>query len=227
MKNLQSKIIFSFFLLIIIFYLFFNFGFKIILSFSSLVSNLETTITPTPFLKEENFIGDINIDSIPQATNSANFMVQGSVLNFNKVTFYLNDKKIKEINLDGESGFLEELGELEEGKNSFYAVAKNDDGSFSKKTTEYEIFYKSKKPKLEILEPKDGDKSSNQEIIIKGQTDKETFIKINDTPVIVDAVGNFQTSFTLKNEGENKIQITASDIAGNIETKEITVFYQK
>jgi len=227
MKNLRSKIIFAFFLLIVVFYFLFTFGFRIIFSITSFIGNINKNLTPTPPSQIENFIGNINIDSIPQATNSAKFIVQGSVLNFNKITFYLNDEKIKETDLAYETIFSEEIGNLREGKNSFYAIAKNKNHSFSKKTPVYEIFYKSKKPTLEVFEPKDGDKFSNQEIIIKGKTDKETFIKINDIPVIVDAVGNFQTSLILKNEGENKIQINASDLAGNIETKELTVFYQK
>jgi len=227
MKNLKKKIILGFLILIFLFYFLFNFGFKIIFSVSSFISNLNNKISPTPRFQKENFIGDITIESIPQATNSAKFLVQGRAINFDTVTFYLNDEKIKTIDLPEESDFSEELGDLKDGKNIFHAVAKNKAYSIFKKTSIYEIFYKSKKPKLEILEPKDGDKFLNQEIVIKGQTDKETFVKINEMPVIVDANGNFETSLILKNEGENKIQITASDIAGNLETKEITVFYQK
>jgi len=63
--------------------------------------------------------------------------------------------------------------------------------------------------------------------LVKGTTDKETFVKINENPVIVDALGNFEKTITLQNEGENTIQITAQDIAGNLENKEIKVFYQK
>jgi len=225
MKNLKSKIIFSFLILIFLFYFLFNFGFKIIFSVSSLIGNLNNKIYPTPNIPKENFIGELSIDSIPQATNSANFLVQGKAVNFDSVYFYLNNEKIKKIDLEGETDFLEEIDKLKEGKNLLYAIAKNKD--YSKKTPVYEILYKSKKPKLEISQPKDGEESLNQEIIIKGITDKETFIKINDAPVTVDALGNFELTITLKNEGENIIQITAEDIAGNIETKEIKVFYKK
>jgi hypothetical protein len=227
MKNLQSKIIFSFLILLFLFYFLFTFGFKIIFSVSSFISNLNNTISPTPNTQKENFIGEVSIDSIPQATNSAKFLVQGKAVNFDSVSFYLNDEKIKTIDLSEESNFSEELGDLVDGKNIFYAVAKNKVYSISKKTSIYEIFYKSKKPKLEIFSPKDGDKFSNNEVVVKGQTDKETFVKINEIPVIVDANGNFETSVILKNEGENKIEITISDIVGNVESKEITVFYQK
>jgi len=225
MKDIQKKIFFAFFLLIFIFYFLFTFGFKIIFSVSTFLANIRAKPTPNFESKEENFIGDINIDNIPQATNSASFLVQGSVLNFNEITFFLNEEKIKKINLDGETNFQEEIEGLKEGKNTFYAIAKNKE--HFKKTPIFEILYKPQKPKLEISQPQDEEKFSNAEILVKGTTDKETFIKINDTPVIVDALGNFEKTITLKNEGENIIQITAEDIAGNIETKEIKVFYQK
>ena len=225
MKDFQKKIFFTFFLVFFIFYFFFIFGFKLIFGLSSFIANLKTKPTPIQESKEENFIGDITIDNLPQATNSAFFLVEGSVLNFNEIIFFLNDKKIKKIDLKEETDFSEEIGKLHEGKNLFYAIAKNKD--YSKKTPVYEILYKPNKPKLEISQPKDEEKFSTQEIIIKGTTDKETFIKINDVPVIVDALGNFQFTIVLKNEGENIIQITAEDIAGNIETKQIKVFYQK
>lgn len=227
MKKIQTKIILGFFILLLLFYFLFNFGFKIIFSVSSFISNLNHKISPTPNSQKESFIGEINIDSIPQATNSPRILVQGTVVNFDTVSFYLNDRKVKTIDLSEELNFSEELGDLEEGKNIVYALAKNKVYSISKKTPLYEVFYKEKKPKLEIFTPKDGEKINNNEVIIKGQTDKETFVKINEMPVIVDANGNFENSLIIKNEGENKIQITASDIAGNIETKEITVFYQK
>ena len=50
--------------------------------------------------------------------------------------------------------------------------------------------------------------------------------KINNIPVVVSSSGSFQKQITLK-EGENKIKIVAVDRAGNIETKEIKVIYEK
>ena len=52
------------------------------------------------------------------------------------------------------------------------------------------------------------------------------FIKINDFPIVVDANGNWETNIKLK-DGDNLITIIASDLAGNTESKIITVNYQK
>jgi len=225
MKDFKKKIILTIFLLIFIAYFVFNFGFKIIFSASTFLAKIRSKPTPTFEAKEENFIGDINIDNIPKATNSASFLVEGSILNFSEITFFLNNEKVKKISLDGETNFQEEIEGLKEGKNTFYAVAESKENF--KKTPIFEILYKAKKPKLEIIQPKEGEEFSSAEIVVKGKTDKETFIKINDTPVIVDAFGNFEKTIILKNEGENTIQISAEDLAGNLENKEIKIFYQK
>jgi len=100
------------------------------------------------------------------------------------------------------------------------------DNKSKKSTNTYTILFKEEKPKLEISQPNDKDKISQSEILLKGVTDKEIFVKVNDLPIVVDANGNFQTTIRLK-EGDNTIVITASDIAGNFETKNLTVTYQK
>ena len=88
------------------------------------------------------------------------------------------------------------------------------------------VFFNNEKPKLEISEPADNLKTSKQDLSIKGATDKEIFIKINDFPIVVDANGNWETNIKLK-DGDNLITIIASDLAGNTESKIITVNYQK
>jgi len=227
MKNIKKKIILGLFLFFLVSYLIFTVGLKIIFSVSTFFNNFKKQPTPTLESSPENFIGEINIQSIPQATNSAKFAVLGTVTNFDEITFYLNDEKIKKINISPESDFFQEIDQLIKGKNFFYAIAKNNKTKFTKKTPVYEILYKPEKPLLEIIKPSNEEKFSTNEITIYGKTEPETFVKINNLPVIVDASGYFQTTMILKNEGENKIEVLATDIAGNEEIKEIKVFYQK
>ncbi len=100
------------------------------------------------------------------------------------------------------------------------------DNKNEKKTSDYNVFYSDDKPKLEITEPQDNSKTSKSEITIIGSTDNDITVRTNNLPVIVDATGKFRTTLRLK-EGENKIEISAVDDAGNNETKTITVTYQK
>jgi hypothetical protein len=209
----------------LVLYFIFTFGIKILLNTSSFISGLFPQPSTKPLSKSEDTFSSIDISSIPQATNSAKIIVSGSTLNFDILYFYLNGRKVKEIESTSDI-FNEEIGDLEKGENDVYIKAKSTDSKTEKNTITYKVFYKNEKPKLEMSEPSDSSTTNNQEIKIKGSTDKETYVHINDLPVVVDANGNFETSARLK-EGENQITISAQDIAGNIETKTLKVTYQK
>ena len=147
------------------------------------------------------------------------------ILNFDILNFYINAKKVKEIESSSDT-FSEEIGDLEKGDNNIYVLAKSKDSKIEKRTITYKIFYKNEKPKLDISEPLDNSTTNNQEIKVKGSTDKETYVRVNDLPVVIDAGGGFETTVRLK-DGDNQIVITATDIAGNMETKSLKITYQK
>ncbi len=201
-------------------------GLKILLNYSVFIANLFSKNKPSSLNKTVDVYGLISIDSIPTATNSATFVVGGSVVNYDKIQFFINSKKVKEVDSLSNDGFSEKIGDLKEGENKVYVKVLSNDGKNSKKSNVYTVFFKKEKPKLEISEPKDGDKTSKSEINIIGSTDKEVFVKINDLPITVDANGNFQTSLRMK-DGENIIVITGADQAGNQEVKTLKVIYQK
>ncbi len=175
--------------------------------------------------RKETMLGTLDIDSIADATNSAKIVVSGSVANYDKLAFYINDKKVKESNVDYET-FNQEIGDLNKGDNKVYVIASNKDTKEERKSPVYTVSYRNEKPKLEISEPQDHMKTGSSDIKVAGKTDKEILIKVNEFPVVVDAQGNFQTSVRLK-DGDNPITVTASDNAGNTESKSITVTYQK
>ena len=224
-KKLKNKIAVYLIVFFLVVYFIFTYGIRLLLNTSSFISGLFPQPSPKPLSKTEESFSIIDISSIPQATNSAKIIISGSSLNFDILDFYLNEKKVKEIESSSDI-FSEEIGDLEKGDNSIYIRARSEDNRTIKKTIIYKVFYKNEKPKLEITEPSDNFSTSNQEIKIKGSTDKETYVHINDLPVIVDANGNFETSIRLK-DGDNQITATAQDIAGNTETKTLKVTYQK
>lgn len=224
-KKMKNTIIMYVVILFVVLYFIFTFGIKLLLNTSSFISGLFPQPSNKPLSKTEDSFSAIDITSIPQATNSANIIVSGSVLNFDTLTFYLNKVKVKEVDSPSDI-FNEEIGDLEKGENSIYILAKSKDSKTEKSTITYKVFYKSEKPKLEISEPSDNSTTNNQEIKIKGSTDIETYIHINDLPVVVDVNGNFETIVRLK-DGDNQITAKAQDIAGNEEIKTIKVTYQK
>ena len=224
-KKMKNTIILYVVILFIVLYLIFTFGIKLLLNTSSFISGLFPQPSVKPIIKTEDSFNSIDISSIPQATNSAKIIISGSILNFDILDFYLNSEKVKEIESSSDT-FSEEIGDLEKGENNIYIKAKSKDDKTVKNTITYKVFYKNEKPKLEITEPSDNFTTNNQEIKIKGSTDKETYIRVNDLPVVVDANGNFETSIRLK-DGDNQIVAIAQDIADNIETKILKITYQK
>jgi cell division protein FtsB len=224
-KKLRNKIILYIVILFLVLYFIFTFGIKLLLDSSSFIAGLFPQPSAKPLSKTEDTFNSIDVSSIPQATNSAKFIVSGSVLNFDILDFYLNDKKVKEVESSSDT-FNEEIGDLEKGDNNFYIQAKSKDGEIKKNTITYKVFYKNEKPKLEVSEPADNLTTNNQEIKVKGSTNKEVYIHVNDLPVVVDASGGFETTVRLK-DGDNQIVVMAADIAGNMETKSLKVTYQK
>jgi len=224
-KKIKNTIILYVVILFLVLYFIFTFGIKLLLNTSSFISGLFPQPSTKPLSKTEDTFNSIDVNLIPQATNSAKIIISGSILNFDVLDFYLNSEKIKEVETSQDT-FSEEIGDLEKGDNSIYIKAKSKDGKTVKNTITYKVFYKSEKPKLEIAEPSDNFTTNNQEVKIKGSTDRETYIRVNDLPVVVDANGNFETSVRLK-DGENQIMMVAQDIAGNTETKTLKIIYQK
>jgi len=225
-KQMNNSVYLALFILILVIIFMSTIGLKILLNASSFIARMGENKTETQLKKNQNLIEDIDIDSIPVATNSAQIIVGGSVVNFNEVEFYLNDDLVKKISLTASDSFNEEIGELKTGKNEVYVIGKLKDSEDEKQSKVFEVIYKNEKPKLDIKEPADNLRTNNQEIKIMGETDKETYIKINELPVVVDAQGIFQMTVRLK-EGENKITISAQDIAENTEQKILTITYER
>ncbi len=226
-KQFTTTIVIALIAFVILIVIVLTVGLKILLNASVFIANLTQSKTKSSSLsKNDNFIGNVDIDNIPDATNSARIIVSGSVINFDNVEFYLNGDLIKETSLSASDNFSEEIGDLKKGDNEIYVIGKSKEQNEEKKSKVFNVIYMSEKPKLDIKEPQDNQKTNSQEVKVAGSTDKEIYIRVNELPVVVDAQGNFQVSVKLK-EGENKIVISAQDVAGNIEQKTLTVTYEK
>lgn len=214
-------------LIVILIVFFFTVGIKLLLNGSAFIASIGSKKTSTqPLNKKEDFIGNITIDEIPTATNSATMYIEGSVLNFDKVALYLNGEKVKDISITDSDNFAGDVEGLTKGDNTFYALGKSSQSSDSEQSNIFTVMYKSEKPTLEIKDPQDNSKTNKQEISINGTTDKEVFVRVNDSPIVVDVQGNFTTLVRLK-DGSNTITVSAQDVAGNVETKNVTVTYAK
>jgi maltose-binding protein MalE len=77
---------------------------------------------------------------------------------------------------------------------------------------------------LTITEPQDETTVYLANLVVKGQTETDAVVSVNEVVVDVDAEGKFSTTVTLE-EGPNPIEVLASDFEGNEGSVTLTVIY--
>ena len=163
------------------------------------------------------------LNSLPEFTNQGEVKLTGKSEEAATIKLSFNSNT-EEVVADREGNFSFDL-ELEGGKNLFEAMAIDAAGNESQKTKTFEIVFDNEKPELTIESPSDGSQyfgPKQRQIEIKGKTDTESDVTINDRFVSVDENGNFQYTTTL-NEGENKFYVKSVDKAGNLTEIELTL----
>jgi bacillopeptidase F len=166
------------------------------------------------------------ISALPDATNSARFVVDGFTESGANVELLLNDQVDKLVKANSSGSFtFDSL--LISGQNRIQLRAKDESGNES--MSELTLITLDTKPiELTVASPKDGSEyfgKNNQVIDIKGEVDKTgSQVLINNSFVQVDRNGVFVHRFMLAN-GENMIKIVASDIAGNTTNKTLRLIY--
>ena len=223
-KQFVQRFFIALVLIIAFIIFFFSAGIKLLVSFTLFLNQMANGKSKQQAVQQQQTLSSITIDPILSATNSAVVDFSGTSLNFDHLEIYLNDEKQDEISIS--DSFAGEIKNLQENQNTIYFIAKSASSKETKKTQEFTVTYMKSKPKLEVSSPSDNSKTNKEDVAITGTTDKEITILVNGQPVIVDVDGKFVTSVRLKN-GENKITISAEDVAGNEVQKTLTVTYSK
>jgi len=208
--------------IILIIFLTLKFGIPFLANLSLFLSgsknNEESKIQNTAF------IAPPVLDSIPEATASANIVVSGIVSKKQIVNLYINDELTDTDTADNNGRFLfKEI--IKPGENTIKAktIVNDKESDFSNAIA---VSFKNAPPSLNISSPSDNQSFSKDQntVEIKGTTDADVKVTINGLWAIVDDSGNFSYTLSLQS-GENKIKISAADLAGNINEKEIKVAY--
>lgn len=171
---------------------------------------------------------DVEITNIPDATNSAELDISGTVSNIDNLTIFLNGSVEKKIDVSKKSDFEARIDGLESGTNEVYASGSRAGSKNVRETQKYTVTYREGKPKLEIESPGDGSSTPRDEISVTGKTESGSgfTVQVNGIPTVRRSDGGFTATVRLK-EGDNKITVNVSDDAGNSEEKSITVKYEK
>lgn len=224
-KKTQKRLVIVVILTVLVIVLVFAVGIPLLVKVSALLGNInaqgqplvsnDTTAPYAPILSPIN-----------NTTNNAKLTVEGFAEPETTLTLLVNGDKVKETLLGKEGTFTIDDVVLQSGKNTITAVATDQAGNESAQSNTLEVTYKTKGPQLEVSEPADGQSfdKDHQEITIKGTTDKDATIWINDRFVSVTDEGTFEHKLKLS-DGENVVKIVARDSAGNEKVLEKTVMY--
>lgn len=166
------------------------------------------------------------LDSIPQATNSAQLKIGGFSNDGKKVEVYKDGEKIGDTTIDGGRFSYEDIT-LSTGSNDIALKAVGDSGSTSDFSQTVSIIFDKKEPNLLVDTPTDGQNfSGNNRIKVAGQAEKNTQVFANGFLANVDSEGKFDVTIPLM-DGENNVEVKALDEAGNVKTVKLKVNFQK
>lgn len=156
------------------------------------------------------------------ATNSATIILIGQSEPESQV--YLTQNSDPRGNQKTQSDGTFEFPEINlfEGNNIFRLVAMDPSGNQSPPSTTYTVEYLSKQPEINIENLQDGQTVSSKRLTIKGSTNPQNKLYINDRFVMLGGTGTFETVLNL-NVGDNKLLFVAIDRAGGQTQKELTI----
>lgn len=166
-----------------------------------------------------------NLDPLPELTKENKISVTGRSQPGLQIEILVNDvPRDKTIVIEDSTFYFKDI-RLSPGENTISVLARNSSGQESSLSDKTVIFYKNSPPDLELFEPEDGKKINGERIVtIKGKTEPDSEVFINDRLVVVGINGSFDYNLNLQ-DGENKLKIVARDGAGNETIQERKVIY--
>lgn len=229
-RNLQNKnkkrIIFYLILTLCIIVTFSFLGIKFLVYVINIVTDIKKSDTPQA--SADTIPPKVpSVNSFTDCTNNQTIEIKGNAEPASSVLLYLGSREMDTI-VGNTGNFVFKLN-LNEGVNKFYLLSKDSSGNVSAKTKSYQITYDITPPILDIISPQNGEVFSgrlNKIIEIKGESEKDATVAINDKFVNLSENGVFDYKIELSN-GENQISIKSSDSAGNETTKMLSVSYQE
>ena len=227
-KRLEKQSIKNLFLsslgIVIIVVILIKFGIPFLVNFSLFVSGGKTSIETTSNYKKV-FVPPPILNTEKIATNSAQIQIEGSALPNQTIHLYVSGILVDKAQTSNDGKFSSIIT-LNPGENTIRAKAITSDREESNLSESLTIVYKSVAPTLDIEAPTDGQQFLKEQntVEVKGKTDSQVRITVNNFWAIIDEDNNFSYTMALK-DGENEIKIIAQDQAGNKTEKTIRVTY--
>ena len=213
--------------IITVFALILLFGVKALIGFSLLVDKLRGT-TPTTSQQSQLIILPPTIDPPPTATNSATISVTGKGQTGLTLVLYVNNSEFKKLAVGEDGTFMVANVSLTNGTNTISAKLTDAKDNVSDLSNIVSVTYGNTPPRLVISDPTDNTTISGDlnTVTVNGMTDDNVTVTINDRMVVIKTDNSFSYNYPL-NEGDNILNIVATDTAGNQTTVQHKVTYHK
>ncbi|HZZ98441.1 MAG TPA: Ig-like domain-containing protein [Candidatus Saccharimonadia bacterium] len=166
------------------------------------------------------------LNSLPDATNSAQLVISGYAEGDTKVDLFQNGSKIEESDTDTQGIFSFANVPFQTGENVFYVVS-TDKANNSSESDKVTVAYDTTPPALTVTQPTDGsvvNLARQQLATVAGTSEANVKIYLNDKLLFTDTTGNFSGTYQLQ-QGDNNLIVRAVDPAGNETDKAIKVTY--
>lgn len=194
-------------------------GIPILIKMAVFVGNLRSSGQPVE--SQDKFAPPSpRLYPLMEATNSALLTLEGQSESGTTVQILLNELPLEEVVASTEGYFSLSGIHLQIGQNEIKAIAVDKAGNHSQSSPGENILFDDTPPELVIGEPQDNQVFSKDKVIIKGKTELNASLTINERFVVTDSQGNFSFSQSLS-AGENLVKIKAVDQAGNQTEKEL------
>lgn len=211
-KRTKRQTILFLLLSLVLLVLLFVYGLPALLNLTGFISNYKKSSPTAVGAKKELAPTTPRLSEDLTATSSAKVKISGVADPKITVELFQNGLSQGTIVAKDDGTFSFDVN-LNSEDNSFTVQAVGDSGEKSFLSAEYKISFLKNPPPLEAFAAADG--------TVTGKTNPGVTVAVNDRLVVVDALGKFSYQIILK-DGENKITVVATDLAGNQTKKELT-----
>lgn len=227
-QKTRNKFIISLIFVIIFAYAFLTWGLPQIVGSLAFLNKSKISNTENP--AEDPALPPPVLNIPYEATNSADFIINGYTTPNSEVEIYLDNQLKTKTRANGGGEFTATI-QLSEGINNIYGITlqKDPDDSSDKKSLPsktIKLQFSDEKPVLEVSQPQDNQeiKGGDKKITVSGKTDSQNSVSVNGLTAVVNNEGVFQTVVPL-NDGENLITIISQNPVGNTTKVEKKVIY--
>ncbi|HSD98448.1 MAG TPA: Ig-like domain-containing protein [Patescibacteria group bacterium] len=220
----KKQLIISIVGIVVLLFVLFKFGIPALTNLSLFLSSKNSSsqdsassshaVVPPPVMNEQF-----------SATNSASITVNGTAASKTTVQLFVNSSLIDSQSVKDDGTFSFTGVNLTQQQNTIQTKAKTDK-AISNFSDTWTITYLQKAPSLSVDSPHDNDSfdSSHPTVVVSGKTDPDNRVTVNGFWAIVDSSGNYSYTLALQN-GDNHIDVVATDAAGNTTKQSLTVHH--